>query len=65
MQNLIDRMTYLFQGDFLSLAWGCSMHYNLIGWSYRWNIFNWKLKRVMMVFIKEVIGNDFVIGTLP
>jgi len=65
MQNLMDRVTYLLQGDFLSLAWRCSWHYSLIDWSCRWNIFNWKLPRVMMVFMKEIIGNDSIIGTLP
>ena len=41
------------------------MHYNLIGGSYRWNIFNWKLPRVMIVFMKKVMGNDSMIDTLP
>ena len=65
MQNLINRMTYLFQGDFLSLTRECSVHYNLISGSCWWNIFNWKLPRVTIVFMKKVIGNDSVVDTLP
>jgi hypothetical protein len=56
----MNRVTYLFQGDLLSLAWRSGWYYSLIGWSCRWNIFNWKLPRVTMVFMKEIISNDSV-----
>jgi hypothetical protein len=32
-------MTYLLQGDFLYLTWGCSWYYGLIDWNCRWNDF--------------------------
>ena len=64
MKNLMNRVTYLLQGDFLSLAWRHSWNHNLIGWSCRWNIFNWKLPKVTMI-LKEIIGNDPVTDTLP